>query len=329
MSEVVLTGLDGSNPLGFLAALGVLRVLDDGARAEGGPRPTLLWREEGRWLPVVGGVGSVEEVVERVMGDLEPRLASRSFGLRYLKVEKEGPKMVYALRAPVPVLRAHLEAVASGGDEREWRDAVALLCEVDAEALDEKKQAGGAPHERSGVPWASGFPAGLAHEPPHWDFTSRNTQFLDQLMRVGRGLTTERAREELSFGLATPEECRSMDWDPDAEAPGALFSGYQRRFRPASEWLAGVGIGLLPSGWTEGGRRSACCRGKRKNGEFVWPLWTSPLCVRVLGSLLCEPLPERSGDGQRSARGVAAVYAAALTKASDGYGGAFGRSEPR
>ena len=47
MSPIVLTGLDGSNPLSFLAGLGVLNTL-----ADRGGTPTLSW-QTGVWHAVV------------------------------------------------------------------------------------------------------------------------------------------------------------------------------------------------------------------------------------------------------------------------------------
>ena len=52
MSELRLTGLDGKNPLAFLAALGVLNGLADRVK-EGQPAPKLVWRSEGTFVPVI------------------------------------------------------------------------------------------------------------------------------------------------------------------------------------------------------------------------------------------------------------------------------------
>ncbi len=66
--NVTLTGLDGSNPLAFLAALGLLRVLDHRARQHrhNGRTPTtpkLAWLDEGGWRPVLrGGPPTIERI---------------------------------------------------------------------------------------------------------------------------------------------------------------------------------------------------------------------------------------------------------------------------
>jgi CRISPR-associated endonuclease/helicase Cas3 len=49
---LVLTGLDGGNPLGFLAALGTLLILRQGAY----PQACLSWRRTITWQPVVTGI---------------------------------------------------------------------------------------------------------------------------------------------------------------------------------------------------------------------------------------------------------------------------------
>src|SRR5262249_14238977 len=49
---LVLTGLDGGNPLGFLAALGTLLVL----RRDACPQARLGWRRTAIWQPVLTGV---------------------------------------------------------------------------------------------------------------------------------------------------------------------------------------------------------------------------------------------------------------------------------
>ncbi len=51
-SSFEMTGLDGANPLGFLAALGAMASLYESGLA----RPTLRWKRAFRWVPVLEGV---------------------------------------------------------------------------------------------------------------------------------------------------------------------------------------------------------------------------------------------------------------------------------
>jgi hypothetical protein len=62
---VVLCGLDGINPLGFLAALGTLQVLSAANRAE---TVTLAWRSDDcSWVPVIRGVSSEKSKIAAVI----------------------------------------------------------------------------------------------------------------------------------------------------------------------------------------------------------------------------------------------------------------------
>jgi hypothetical protein len=51
---IALTGLQGADPLAFLAALSVSRVLDHQARRHCQPLPRLAWKDEG-WRPAIHG----------------------------------------------------------------------------------------------------------------------------------------------------------------------------------------------------------------------------------------------------------------------------------
>jgi hypothetical protein len=67
-SVIVLTGLDGSNPLAFLAAVGTLRLADQSFPG----RCRLHWVSRGKWAPVLTLPDGVTE--EGLVGDLYARL---------------------------------------------------------------------------------------------------------------------------------------------------------------------------------------------------------------------------------------------------------------
>jgi len=59
MNEIELSGIDGTNPLGFLAALGTLVTLHEG---EGGEQEARLgWRRQYTWVPVLYGCRVVDQ----------------------------------------------------------------------------------------------------------------------------------------------------------------------------------------------------------------------------------------------------------------------------
>ena len=94
MAEIVLSGLDGTNPIGFMAALGVLQICTDA-----GVRARLGWRLIDTWQPVLTGVGAdPDELLALVADDLEAwRKDAPELSLCY---EKKG-KVVHDLR-PIP-----------------------------------------------------------------------------------------------------------------------------------------------------------------------------------------------------------------------------------
>ena len=67
--SVVLSGMDGSNPLGFLAALGLLRVLDDN-NVDPKCAPRLSWADHGRWLPVLHWHGDKDALLDVIEQDI-------------------------------------------------------------------------------------------------------------------------------------------------------------------------------------------------------------------------------------------------------------------
>ena len=66
---IELTGLDGGNPLGFIAAIGLLRVLVE-ARPVDGVRPRLRWRLAGTWRPVIDAGMDRDAVIDAVPGSI-------------------------------------------------------------------------------------------------------------------------------------------------------------------------------------------------------------------------------------------------------------------
>ena len=83
MRDLELTGLDGQNPLAFLAALGLLRVLDEQLmERKGSTRPRLAFAEEGR-VAMLRSSLSIDEVYELVLKDAAGRCGAAALSLAY------------------------------------------------------------------------------------------------------------------------------------------------------------------------------------------------------------------------------------------------------
>jgi hypothetical protein len=135
---IVLEGLDGGTALGFLAGVGLQRVLADAATQsnQNEHSPQLSWRLLDAWRPVLHGPPSFDAVVEAVYEDARAWESAPILGFRYLKMEKQGPKSFAGLKAPIAVLRRWLCDRREADDERSLAYACALMCETASEAID-------------------------------------------------------------------------------------------------------------------------------------------------------------------------------------------------
>ena len=324
---IALPGLDGGTPVGFLAGLGVLRLLRGRENERSTQEPRLSWRLDDRWHPVVYGVeGDLETIAQRVADDAEAWATAPVLKFRYPKREKRGLKPVGALAAPVAVYRAWLKHRLDAGDLESLVYAAALAFEAAAEPRE-----GGVTEEelrQHGVPYDSAAPIGHSTLPTVFDFTSRNAQFLEQVDEIRRNLDADSIRDTLRDGTPDPGADRTLDWDPAADAPGAIYGRRLFGLRPAAEWLAFRGLAFFPVAGRGGQLRTTACRGRRKSGEFIWPLWDVEATTPAIASLLRCPDLDRLDPATRRERGIVQVFRSRLTKKADGYSGMFAPTEP-
>jgi hypothetical protein len=115
MSRIQLVGVDGSNPLGFLAALGLLRVV---------PGAKLAFSEDGSFEAFVDGLDMPEPDLATLIASDAEAAANNSAPWRftYTKVatKKRGPQEVADLKPPPgdfkKFLATCMEAWLTGND---------------------------------------------------------------------------------------------------------------------------------------------------------------------------------------------------------------------
>lgn len=146
----------------------------------------------------------------------------------------------------------------------------------------------------------------------------------EPLTQLGAAKLKERARL-LERDRNAP---RSMDWDPAADTPGSVYTGYTRGFLPVAEWLAFRGLVCFPITGVGEKLRTTACSGRRLSGKFVWPLWEVPAGPATVRSLIAYPGLDRLDSAARQVLGIAAVLRAGLTKKADGYSGMFSPAQP-
>jgi hypothetical protein len=339
-NQIVLAGLDGSNPLGFLAALGVLRVLDLHSSASldpsvpvgpGSSPPLLGWTDSGAWRPVIVTPHTQSGLTSLLMAESIAFSKSRVFSIKYPKLEKNGAKVFAGLKIPRGVVRAWLFDAIDSGDFEALRICSGLFSEACLEPIKEKNVAGREDVERLRITVCRGSSLSEATVPTHFDFTTRNTQFIDQVEQIRCGLCSAYFDALFVGTPLTNVRSRSMGWDPFADAPGALFSESVRggsSTNPATEWLAFRALANFPCFGLRGRLETGSCTGSRKRGRFTWPLWDGFATPAAVRSLLSRRWSESVSVREREELGVVALFESRLTKAADGYTGVFAPCRP-
>lgn len=314
-----LLGLDGSNPLGFLAALGLLRVLDHRARVAASPRPRLEWIDDGYWLPVVHDGGDVESVVHAVIDDKATWKHDPAFTLAY---DETGEHLIDALdRGAIRDLKPKPAAM------REFLDRVAGISE-------QKNLSGDAwLAARRSMDTAAVYGSELIQDnngntkPLALHFSAGQQRFLDAVGKLQEGITEDDVREALLGPWKGTSTLPSMSWDATVARIYALRasdpSAEKRGSVPGADWLAFIALGLLRVTPHGRGLVTTGVRGGWKDSTFTWPLWIAPATASVIGSLVATPHLERLTVGERRARGIGVIFASAIMRADQGGYGSF------
>lgn len=292
MSRLVLTGLDGSSPLGFMAAVGLLRIVHAQANSV-----RLGFLSDGTFRPVLDGVEL--DVVQVVADDASQAAGRQAWSLEYDKQEKRGTKVVADLKAPPAVFRKFLvQAVdqwVDGADEAaEYGTAFGTSVAVDGKGNT---------------------------KPTAFHFTAANQQFLGTLEGIRSSITLEWVRSSL-FEEHANRPGPNLRWDPSAERNWALMAGNPNdegtKVNAPLEWLAFRGLPLFPC--VPQGTRviTTGVSGRGQDMGLSWPLW-SPFASKETAQSL---LQMAWGSFQREAaeRGVFAVCRSPIRRTAQGFG---------
>mgnify|MGYP000249073059 CR=1 FL=1 len=299
MSSIQLVGVDGSNPLGFLAALGLLRVVR-GAR--------LGFSPDGSFRAFVDGLDrSKSDLATLIAADAEAAAnESAPWRFTYTKAatKKQGPQEVADLKAPPDDFKTFLatciEAWLMGNDEAAIY-AAAYGTDI---AVDGKGNT----------------------KPTAFHFTAAQQTFLGAVEGIRASVTREWVETSLFEGHGE-RPGSNLRWDPGAERNWALMainpSGEGTRVDAPLEWLAFRGLPLLPS-FPRGSRIiTTGVVGRGDDMTFTWPLWSFPASLLTTRSAL--QVDWTGSTKERAARGVFAICSSAIRRTSQGFGN-FGPS---
>ncbi|MEZ4362676.1 MAG: hypothetical protein R3B48_20965 [Kofleriaceae bacterium] len=310
MNDLPLTGLDGQNPLAFLAALGLLRVLDESIPAER-PRPRLYFDEGGATTAHLVSELTVGELYELILKDAAGPRGEAALSLAY---NKEGTRAdarsegaIADLKPPPSVARAFLlELAARGVDRRDADLGAAFFSELITD------------HNGNTKPTALHFTAG-------------QQKFLEMVSELRRNLQQAHLEEALFGPWRGEDPLPSLSWDSTVARQYAL-----RAVNPSSEkrgsvaganWLAVIGLSYFEVNARGDRLVTAGVEGGWKSSVFRWPVWTPPCTRREISGLLRGAAHQLRAP-QRAALGISQVFECAITRSDQGGYGGFSPAAP-
>ena len=297
-SELLLSGLDGSNPLGFLVAVGTLCILGDAFAGS----IRLGWRSiQGSWRPLLAGCGSDErEVCEAVLQALKNApMAVFDIGREH-RNGKEFNKFPFAHGRFVRELKDRQDK-AGPSDRRELDFLAGFGTELYPDAKKGEFQETGFRMVRTG--------------------DSNRQGMLFYAKAIHEGIGHQHIKRTLFQPWDYRDEGYSLRWDPIEDQAYALRWKDPSRSKLAdgpgtmlaANRLAVESLRCFPTFAV--GRRihtTGFHRDEARGFRFAWPIWTAMADVETLRSLLAlrelyeSPLPRPT----LLARGIEEVYCA-------------------
>jgi hypothetical protein len=292
MAELVLTGLDGTNPLAFFAALGVLDVAT--ARDV---RAHLEWRYTSVWQPVLSSTcADYDELLRWVDDDRRSCLDEPALSLEY--DEKKD------LKPPPPTFRHFVESLLTGANRE----------------------------SRRSLDWISAFATDVAVDnngntkPTALHFTAGQQQFLQMVGVLNQSVTVEDLREAICGPWQYARPLPVMGWDATSSRDYALRASDPSTDKklgvPGADWLAIRGLIFFPTVPRSDRIITTGCGGGWKTGWFQWSLWTVPLTSTVVRSLLAQDI-EKVTEAERMARGIGVAFRSGIKRSDQGGYGSF------
>lgn len=300
MSGTELSGFEGTNPLGFLAALGVQAIFNVDSE-----QPQLWWSNDLVPRAIVCAQFSIERVAERAVRTFDYWKSSPALNVRGADGKTNSNLDDLKLKPD------HIRTYLSSGTDNDRSDelASALLAEG---SLDKKGVA---------------KPSGLY-------FAAGQQKFLQNARSVLAAATQQEIVAALEGPWKYESEAPSLGWDVRDDRDYALRasdpSTDTKRTNPGAEALALLGLMRFPVFAGKEATLTQGCSGSWKKGSFSWPIWDQPATPHGVKSLLANAY-EHAQPTQRtllySGWGIIRILRSPIRRSEQGGYGTFGPPE--
>ena len=298
MTGTHLNGLEGTNPLAFLAALGVQVLFEHEPE-----QPRLWWSDDVVPHAVIDSEYTVERVADQAMKVFP----------RWLKSQALKPKNL-----------PHGDVKFERDDMRQYLSIAQQVCPGDALAA-------------SLIAEGSFDEKGTVAKPSDLYFTSGTQKFLDIASKIIGEVTYHNIVNDLKGPWVYGSRFPSLKWDVYDDRKYALsaadpsnLSRNPKLTNPGAESLAILGLKYHPV--YAGKNRTmtlGCSGGWKTGGSYIWPLWTRPSGPGAVKSLITHATaasPTDSTCEQYKGWGLSAVRQSYITRSDPGGYGTFGPS---
>ena len=263
MSETHLKGLPGTNPLGFLAAVGI-----QVAYVTEPAQPRLWWSNDVLPHAVIDGSFVVDHVVEMAAKALSawrdsPILNPGEWLTKNEDFQKDSNAADKLKLTPKGIRRYLRECMEDPGAEL----VTALVADGGLDKSDSAKHS-------------------------HLYFTTAQQVFLN----IMRNILENASEDEIHTALTGPWEykstCPSLGWDVADDSNYALSatdpSKDKKLTNPGPEALAVLGLSRYPVFVYNNKTVTQGCHGMWTRATFSWPLWNKPASPAMVKSLLAQ-----------------------------------------
>ena len=300
MNGTHLTGLTGTNPLGFLAALGV-QVLFDHEEDQ----PRLWWTDDIIPHAVVDARFDVERIIDQAINVSLP--AWRTSPALNPRIDPKGDQDA---KYKPDDIRKYLKLAQNSAPGSSLASSVIAEGSLDG-------------NERA--------------KPTDLYFTAARQLFFKMAQEILDGTTKADLKIGLTQQWRYESTLPSLMWDVADDRIYALSSfnpaKEKKLTNPGPEALAILGLSRHPVFAKAGRTLTQGCSGRWKRGSYTWPLWEMPAGVRAVKSILAHgshPHPQNSRTRRSNwyrSWGIHQVLQSSIRRSDQGGFGTFGPPE--